>query len=93
LLKTQLHPHFLFNTLNAISTLIHSDVEVADRMLARLGNLLRISLEYSDWHEVTLTKELEFLQCYMEIEQARFGPRLILETQVDPEVLNARVRS
>src|SRR6266508_2144901 len=61
LLKMQLHPHFLFNTLNAISALIHKDAEVADRMLARLGDLLRLTLQKEGVQEVSLREELEFL--------------------------------
>lgn len=91
LLKMQLHPHFLFNTLNAISALIHHDPEGADTMVARLGDLLRLSLERQGIHEVTLQEELEFIQAYLEIEQVRFGPRLEVLVEVEPEVLGARV--
>jgi signal transduction histidine kinase len=91
LVKMQLHPHFLFNTLNAISALIHSDAEVADRMVARLGHLLRLALEHFGAEEVDLRRELEFLAAYLEIEQARFGPRLKVEIEVGVEVQRARV--
>jgi len=91
LLKMQLHPHFLFNTLNAISALIHQDAEVADRMLARLGDLLRLTLQKEGVQEVSLREELEFLDAYLEIEQVRFGPRLTVARQIDPDVLEARV--
>jgi signal transduction histidine kinase len=91
LLKMQLHPHFLFNTLNAISALIHENVDVADNMVARLGDLLRLTLEHEGIHEVALHEELEFIQTYLEIEQVRFGPRLAVQVQIHPETLDARV--
>jgi two-component system, LytTR family, sensor kinase len=91
LLKTQLHPHFLFNTLHAISALMHRDVKAADRMLARLSQLLRTALDYSGTQEVSLQEELEFLEPYLEIEQARLGDRLTIEIDVSPHVLDARV--
>jgi two-component sensor histidine kinase len=90
-LRMQLHPHFLFNTLNAISALVHKDVHLADRMIARLGDLLRLTLENIGRHEVSLKEELDFIQMYLEIEQARFGPRLQVELAIDPEALDARV--
>jgi two-component system, LytTR family, sensor kinase len=91
LLKMELHPHFLFNTLHSISALIHTDAERADRMLARLGDLLRLTLENSGTQEVSLRQELDFIQTYLEIEQIRFGSRLAVQRQIDPEVLGARV--
>jgi signal transduction histidine kinase len=91
LLRMQLHPHFLFNTLNAISALIHRDTEMADRMVARLGDLLRLTLEHQGVHEVTLQQELEFIEAYLEIEQVRFGSRLAVRMNVDPDALGARV--
>jgi two-component system LytT family sensor kinase len=91
LLKMQLHPHFLFNTLHAISALMHQDVDVADRMIARLGELLRATLEMANTQEVTLKEELEFIKPYLEIEQARLGPRLRVRIVVDPETLRARI--
>ena len=90
-LKMQLHPHFLFNTLHAISTLMHKDVEAADRMIARLSDLLRASLESVGVQEVSLKQELEFLERYLEIEQTRFRDRLTVEMQIEPETLDARV--
>jgi two-component sensor histidine kinase len=90
-LKTQLQPHFLFNTLNAISALIHQDVELADRMIARLGELLRQALDTAGTQEVTLRQELEFIKPYLEIEQARLGPRLDVAIDVDAEVIDASV--
>jgi two-component system LytT family sensor kinase len=90
-LKMQLHPHFLFNTLNSISALLHRDAEAADRMVARLGDFLRLTLDNSGDQEVTLEQELEFLRCYLEIETVRFQDRLSVETDIEPETLRARV--
>jgi two-component sensor histidine kinase len=90
-LKMQMHPHFLFNTLNSISALLDEDVDAADQMLARLGDLLRMTLENSGAQEVTLQEELEFLRCYLEIEQVRFHDRLTVNMHIDPETLDARV--
>jgi len=90
-LKMQLHPHFLFNTLNSISALLHSDPELADRMIARLGDFLRLTLDNSGAQEITLRTELEFLQCYLEIERVRFQDRLTVSYDVAPETLDAMV--
>jgi Putative regulator of cell autolysis len=88
-LKMQLHPHFLFNTLNSISALLHEDVEAADRMVARLGDFLRLTLEHSENQEVTLAQELEFLRCYLDIESTRFQERLRISFDIAPGTLNA----
>jgi two-component system, LytTR family, sensor kinase len=90
-LKMQLQPHFLFNTLNAISALIPADAKPARRMLAHLGDLLRTTLEYEETQEVTLREELAFLQPYLEIEQARLEDRLTVVMDIAPETLDARV--
>ncbi|MCI0417983.1 MAG: histidine kinase, partial [Acidobacteria bacterium] len=90
-LKMQLHPHFLFNTLHSISALLHEDLDAADRMIARLGDFLRLTLENSGEHEVTLQRELEFLKCYLEIERIRFQDRLTVRYEIDPETLDALV--
>jgi two-component system LytT family sensor kinase len=90
-LRMQLHPHFLFNTLNSISVLMGEDVKAARRMLTRLSDLLRTSLENKGTHEVTLREELEFLESYLEIEQTRFQDRLTVRMDVDPATLDARV--
>ena len=90
-LKMQLHPHFLFNTLNSISALLDEDVEAADEMLARLGDFLRLTLENSGAQQVSLQEELEFLRCYLEIERVRFHDRLTIILEIQPETLDARV--
>ena len=91
LLKSQLQPHFLFNTLNAISALVHTDVEAADRVLARLGDLLRLALEDFGLQEAPLARELEVVRAYLEIEQARLGPRLSIVQDVAANTLDAWV--
>jgi signal transduction histidine kinase len=90
-LKMQLHPHFLFNTLNAISALIPADAQPARRMVAQLGDMLRIALDHEETQEVTLRDELAFLEPYLEIEQARLGDRLTVAIDIDPDMLEARV--
>jgi sensor histidine kinase YesM len=91
-LKNQLHPHFLFNTLNTISALLHRDVEAADRVVSRLGDLLRLSLQEGE-QEVTLAQELAFLQHYIDIQHTRFQDRLTVEQRVEPGLLDALVPS
>jgi two-component system, LytTR family, sensor kinase len=90
-LKMQLHPHFLFNTLHAISALMDDDVKGSRRMIARLSELLRITLESAGQHEVSLREELDALERYLEIEQIRFQDRLTVQLAVAPETLAARV--
>lgn len=90
-LQQQLQPHFLFNTLHAISTLMHRDVEAADRTLMRLSDLLRMTLENLGQQEVALKSELEFLAKYLEIEQTRFADRLIVRFDVHPDTLDTLV--
>lgn len=90
-LKMQLHPHFLFNTLHSISALLNKDTEAARKMISRLGDFLRLTLENSGTQEVTLQREMEFLMCYLEIERIRFHDRLTTRIFVDPVVLDVRV--
>ena len=90
-LKMQLHPHFLFNTLHSISSLMHRDIEAADKMIARLGDFLRLTLENSGTQEVTLQEELEFLRCYLEIEHIRFQDRLTTHMDIAPQALVTHV--
>jgi len=90
-LKMQLHPHFLFNTLNSISVLMMRDVELANRMLIRLSDLLRITLDSAGSQMVSLKQELDFLRGYLEIEQTRFQDRLTVKIDVSAAALDARV--
>ena len=90
-LKMQLHPHFLFNTLHSISALLNQQPEAARTMITRLGDFLRLTLENSGTQEVTLQKEMEFLQCYLEIERVRFQDRLLTRVDVSPPALDAKV--
>jgi two-component system LytT family sensor kinase len=90
-LQQQLHPHFLFNTLNAISALMHRDVAAADRTLMRLSDLLRLTLERLGDQEVTLDEELDFLRKYLDIERTRFADRLVVRFDISPDTLPALV--
>ena len=90
-LQRQMQPHFLFNTLNTISALMHRDVEAADAMIARLSDLLRMSLQRVGVQEVPLKEELDFLSKYLEIEQTRFRDRLTVVFDVQADTLDALV--
>lgn len=90
-LKMQLHPHFLFNTLHSISALLNKDTEAARKMITRLGDFLRLTLENSGTQEVTLQQEMEFLRCYLEIERVRFQDRLVTHINVPSAALSAKV--
>jgi two-component sensor histidine kinase len=90
-LRMQLHPHFLFNTLHAISALVPKNPEAADKMIARLSDLLRMSLDNAGAQEVLLEQELEFLRGYLDIQKTRFGNRLNVAMDVDPGALHALV--
>ena len=88
-LKMQLHPHFLFNTLHSISSLVLEDPPKANSMIARLGDFLRLTLDHADQQLVTLKEETEFLRCYLDIEQVRFGDRLSVVFDLEPQTLSA----
>ncbi len=88
-LQMQLQPHFLFNTLNTVSELVHRDAKAADRTIARLGDLLRLALETENSPEVSLRRELEFSQKYLEIEKTRFHDRLTVDYRIAPDALDA----
>jgi len=90
-LQRQMQPHFLFNTLNTISALMHRDVDAADAMIARLSDLLRMSLQRVGVQQVPLNEELDFLSKYLEIEQTRFRDRLTVVFDVQAETLDALV--
>lgn len=90
-LKMQLHPHFLFNTLNTISVLMMRDTNLANRMLIRLSDLLRVTLDNTGNQMVPLRQELDFLRGYLEIEQTRFQDRLTTSFDISPATLDARV--
>jgi signal transduction histidine kinase len=90
-LKMQLNPHFLFNTLNMISSHLHADPDRADTMISRLSDFLRGTLRHSDRQEVPLEQELLLLRPYLELMLARFEDRLSVEVQIAPETSDALV--
>src|SRR5215510_9445823 len=90
-LNMQLHPHFLFNTLHSISTLISDDPKAAQEMVLKLGDLLRATLSKIETPEVPLGQELELLDCYLSIEQTRFKDRLKVSKEIDPAALSCSV--
>ena len=90
-LRLQLHPHFLFNTLNTINALIGTDRHAAERVISGLSELLRMSLSNASEQEVTLAKELELLAHYIEIQQIRFQDRLTVNFRIDPDARFALV--
>lgn len=90
-LKAQLHPHFLFNALNAISAHVRADPDAAERMIARLSHLLRHALTGAGVQEVPLEEELEAARAYLDVEQVRFEDRLRVRWDVAPEALGAQV--
>ncbi|HET9697859.1 MAG TPA: histidine kinase [Terriglobales bacterium] len=90
-LKMQLQPHFLFNTLNTIYNLAPQNSRKAQVMIARLSNLLRLSLDHVSSNMVPLQQELEFLESYLDIEKTRFEERLQIVQDIDPEALDAAV--
>jgi two-component system LytT family sensor kinase len=92
-LKNQVHPHFLFNTLNMISAVVYQDPRLADRMIARLSDLLRATLERTDAQVVPLREELDLLTLYLDIMKARFGDRLAVVYDIAPETLPALIPS
>ena len=90
-LQMQLNPHFLFNALNGISTLMYRDVDAADSMLVKLAELLRHALDRSQQQTVPLREELAFLDRYLALEQMRFSDRLQIRREIDPGTLAAAV--
>jgi two-component system, LytTR family, sensor kinase len=92
-LKLQLHPHFLFNTLNGISALMSTDVRTARSMMAQLCELLRMALQHTERQEILLRQELEFIQGYLDLQKMRLGERLSATVDIRTEFLDARVPS
>jgi two-component system, LytTR family, sensor kinase len=90
-LRAQIHPHFLFNTLNSISALMQEDVQAADDMLADLSFMLRASLEASTTQEIDLESEIDLLATYLRIQKRRFEDRLAVDIQVEETLFEARV--
>jgi sensor histidine kinase YesM len=90
-LESRVHPHFLFNALNSISSLIREDPDRAERLIERMAVLLRFSLDSNQLGVVTLAQEMEVVQGYLEIEKARFGDRLQFSVAYPPELSEASV--
>jgi hypothetical protein len=90
-LEAQLHPHFLYNTLNSIATLMHEDVDAADEMMTKLATLLRRTLNRNGAYEIPLREELEILEIYLGIQRTRFQDRLTTAISAEPEVLDYMV--
>ena len=90
-LRMQLNPHFLFNTMNGVSSLMREDTDAADRMLEQLSMLLRMTLDRGDTGEVSLREEIEFVQLYLEIQRTRFGDRVRYEIQIEPQILDSLI--
>ncbi len=91
LLKSELHPHFLFNTLHTISAMMHEDLKAADIMINRLSDMLRMTVDTIGVHEVPLRQEIDFLKKYVEIEQIRFADAFQLRLDIDSATLDALV--
>lgn len=92
-LKMQLQPHFLFNTLHSISSLIHEDIDKADTMIARLGDFLRLTLDHTGSQKIPLHQEVESITSYIDIERIRFGDRLSVAMEIDEATLDALIPS
>jgi sensor histidine kinase YesM len=90
-LESRIHPHFLFNTINSVSSLIHEDPERADQLLTQMAALLRFSLDSAHTGLVPIERELKIVTDYLSIEKARFGDRLRYDVSVAPEALAALV--
>jgi hypothetical protein len=90
-LEAQLHPHFLFNALNSIATLMHEDVDAADEMMTKLATLLRRTLNQDGAYEIPLREELEILEIYLDIQRTRFQDRLTTSVDAENAALEAMV--
>ena len=92
-LESRIHPHFLFNTLHMISAMLYEDPGKADAMISRLSDLLRATLDQPDTPTVPLKTELDVLSLYLDIMKARFGDRLAVSYEIEPDTLTALVPS
>ena len=90
-LKNQLHPHFLFNSFNTISALMEENTQMAQRMITKLGALLRKILQEGDSQFITIKKEVELLQLYLEVEQIRFNGKLVTRFSLDESLNSIKV--
>ncbi len=90
-LQAQLQPHFLFNTLNGIATLVRRDPATAEEMLLSLSDLLRIALSSSHRQEIPLREEMDFMERYLALQKMRFGERLQVSEEIDPEAMDCLV--
>jgi hypothetical protein len=90
-LQMQLNPHFLFNTMNSISSLMRIDIDAADTMLEQLGGLLRVTLERGDAQFISLHDEMEFIEMYLAMQDKRYEGRVLQSMAIDPELYDAVV--
>lgn len=90
-LSRQINPHFLFNTMNAISSLMYVDVQAADRMMEQLSNMLRVSLARGSKQMITLREEMEFIEMYLTLQDIRSSGRVRQEIDIDPQLHDALV--
>jgi two-component system, LytTR family, sensor kinase len=90
-LRTRLHPHVLFNALNAVSAHVETDPRQARWILEQFGSMLRLSLEHDREPEIPLERELAYVECYLDLQKVRFEDRFEVITKVDPDVLDAYV--
>lgn len=90
-LRMQINPHFLFNTMNSISSLMYSDVRAADAMLEQLSNMLRVSLERGSRQMIRLREEMEFAEMYLALQDIRSAGRVRQETRIEPPLYDALV--
>ena len=90
-LRMQLNPHFLFNTMNSISSLMRSDIDAADSMLEQMSSLLRMTLERRDVQLISLHDEIEFIETYLAMQDQRYAGRVVRTLSVDPELHDALV--
>ena len=91
LLKSQINPHFLFNTLNSISTLMGTDKIKARKMMSMLSDVIRYALDSNDLPAASLSEELEFIRNYIAIQQVRFGERLVFKEDIDKECMGLKL--